>query len=210
MLKKLLIGAAALALVGSTVVYAQHRHFGPHGPHGFAFNAEDMPALLDARMAALKAGLKLTSDQEKNWPAFEEAYRGLAKLRMDRFAAMHNENPPAPPANMLEGLQRRADAFSQRGAALKKLADATAPLFNSFDEGQKRRFHILAHPMGPRMAHFAWSDQRDGDRDGRFDGPHGFERERAPDFDRPRPDRPHGQVAPERLKWAEPQGADEL
>lgn len=204
MWKKVLVGAAALALVGSTIVYAQHRHFGP--PHGFAFNAEDMPALLDARMAALKAGLTLSPDQEKNWPAFEQAYRDLAKQRMDRITARDGQTP----ANPLERLQRQADRLSQRGAALKKLADATAPLFNSFDEGQKRRFHILAHPMGPRFAHFAWNDRHDGD----FRGPRGFEHgpggpeQRQRGFDRS--ERSHGPMPMEKLQWVDPKDNEDL
>ena len=44
-------------------------------------------AFTDARVAAIKAGLRLTPEQEKNWPAFEAAYRNLAKLRTDRVAA---------------------------------------------------------------------------------------------------------------------------
>ena len=60
------------------------------GESSFEFrgpNPEDLGAFTDARVAALKAGLRLTPEQEKNWPAFEQAYRNLAKLRTDRFAA---------------------------------------------------------------------------------------------------------------------------
>src|SRR5271168_4975572 len=32
------------------------------------FSPEDRAAFLDARIAALKAGLELNADQEKNWP----------------------------------------------------------------------------------------------------------------------------------------------
>ena len=44
------------------------------------------PAFTDARVAGLKAGLKLTAEQEKNWPAVETAIRDLAKERADRMA----------------------------------------------------------------------------------------------------------------------------
>jgi len=46
-----------------------------------------MRAFANARLAALHAGLGLTPDQEKNWPAFEQASREMAKLRLDRLAA---------------------------------------------------------------------------------------------------------------------------
>ncbi len=41
--------------------------------------------------------------------------------------------------------------MESRGAALKKLADAAAPLYSSLDDAQKHRFMVLArldHPFG--------------------------------------------------------------
>ena len=55
--------------------------------HGVRFSPEDRAAFLDARIAALKAGLALNSEQEKNWPPLESAMRDLAKQRAVRFAA---------------------------------------------------------------------------------------------------------------------------
>ena len=50
----------------------------------------------------------------------------------------------APATNdPVERLRQRATALSESGAALKKLADATDPLYKSLDENQKRRFAIL-------------------------------------------------------------------
>src|SRR5271154_4501130 len=51
------------------------------------FSPEDRAAFLDARIAALKAGLELNADQQKNWPPLELAMRDLAKERAARFAA---------------------------------------------------------------------------------------------------------------------------
>src|ERR1700753_1375663 len=51
------------------------------------FNPEDRAAFLDARIAALKAGLVLNAEQEKNWPPLETAMRDLAKQRAARWAA---------------------------------------------------------------------------------------------------------------------------
>ena len=50
--------------------------------------AADHEALLDAKLAGLKAGLKLTPDQEKLWPPFEAAVRDAAKMRMEQMKAM--------------------------------------------------------------------------------------------------------------------------
>src|SRR6267154_2718237 len=87
MKKVLLAGVAALAIAGSTVVYAQHR---PWFHDHVRMNPEDRAAFTDARIAAVKAGLKLTPDQEKLWPPVEAAVRGLAKLRIDRANARMN------------------------------------------------------------------------------------------------------------------------
>ena len=114
-----------------------------------------MGAFVDARIAAIKAGLKLTPDQEKNWPTFEQAYRDLAKLRAERMAARwerrgEDRRAGDRDANPIERLGRRADALTARGTALKHYADAAGPLYQSLDDGQKDRFLWLSWPVGPR------------------------------------------------------------
>ena len=52
-----------------------------------------------------------------------------------------------PSSDPVMRLQRLADALTVRGAALKRLADTLAPLYQSLDDGQKRRFTILARFM---------------------------------------------------------------
>src|ERR1700710_786748 len=87
MKKFAIAGIAALAIAGSTAVYAQHR---PWFHHHERMSAEDRAAFADARIAAVKAGLKLNADQEKLWPPVESAVRDFAKLRMDRAIARMN------------------------------------------------------------------------------------------------------------------------
>lgn len=55
----LLAGVAALAIAGSTAVYAQHR---PWFHEHVRINPEDRAAFADARIAAVQAGLRLTPD----------------------------------------------------------------------------------------------------------------------------------------------------
>jgi zinc resistance-associated protein len=197
MWKPLIAAGAALAIAGSSLVYAQQRFggaggFGGPGTERWRPSADDMGAFADARIAALKAGLKLTPDQDKNWPAFEQSLRDLAKLRAERIAAFRQQRSAGDmrdqqqSANPFERLQRRADRMSQFGAALKRMADSGAPLYQSLDDSQKHRFTVLArllrpHPMMFRgMRHGAWPSHRgDGpngsfDRGrGRQDGPYG-------------------------------------
>ena len=192
MWKKAFVGAAALMIAGSIIVYAQQGSETPivsvdkgaftdsrvGEPHaGLKLNAEDMAAFSDARIAGLHAGLKLNTDQEKTWPALEQALRDLAKMRIDRLAVARDLQPSSDP---VQRLQRRADALSARGAALKRLADTLAPLYQSLDDGQKRRFTILARFMRPHPRHFGMGrgemDGRGGMRgsDNFHASPHGY------------------------------------
>lgn len=150
MLKIVLAGTTALAIAGGSFAYAQPGTGQPDQAQRWRPSAEDVAAMGDARVAALKAGLKLTAEQEKNWPAVESALRNLAKQRADRVAARADNDRPADP---MERLARRAERMESRGAALKKFADAAGPLYNSLDAGQKRRFVKLANVGGRNDMH---------------------------------------------------------
>ena len=125
--KTLFAATIALALAVSGVAYAQKR----------PLPLEDRAAVVDARIAAHKAALKLTPDQEKNWPAYETALRNLAKLRVERYQEQKSANP-------VELLRQRAEDLSSASAALKQLADAEEPLLNSLDDAQKHLFSTYA------------------------------------------------------------------
>ncbi|MCC6889637.1 MAG: Spy/CpxP family protein refolding chaperone [Hyphomicrobiales bacterium] len=113
-----------------------------------------MRAFQAARLAALRAGLTLSAEQEKHWPAFERAMQELQQLRLKRFTAAR-EGRRAPPAqeaatDPAQRMRDRAARLSESGALLKRLADATEPLYRSLDEAQKRRFAILTRAQGAR------------------------------------------------------------
>jgi hypothetical protein len=150
MWKTVLAGTTALAIVGTTIAYAQHPADAGRAQH-WRPSAADITAFADARIAAIHAGLQLTPDQEKMWPPVESALRDLAKQRSARFAARASADRPTDP---IERLGVRAQAMSERGAALKKLADATGPLYKSLDDGQKHRFVRLARLTGERGGHW--------------------------------------------------------
>jgi zinc resistance-associated protein len=197
MWKSFVMGAAALAVLGTTYLWAQptpdQDGVQPPSTSGQAaaqsratsdqsrdrrlqgLSREDANAFLEARIAGLHAGLQLNPDQERLWPAVEKAYRDFARLRIERrFAArasgvQQNEDPIAR-------LQRRAAALTQEGAALKALADAAVPLWQSFDEGQKRRVAILLR-AGRAAARDEGAARGFDGREGREGGRFGFGRE---------------------------------
>lgn len=133
--------------------------------------AADHQALLNAKLAGLKAGLQLTPDQEKLWGPFEAAVRDAAEMRMrhmqemmQRMGRMHMEGMDHPgrmdDMDMSEGgrpspldrLDALANRLTEVGAALKKVADTGKPLYASLDDQQKRIFGFLAREM-MRMDH---------------------------------------------------------
>jgi LTXXQ motif family protein len=187
-------GVAALAIAGSTAVYAQHqRHWGH-----MRMNPEDRAAFADARIAAVHAGLKLTPDQEKLWPPVEAAVREYAKLRIDRAnARMSARDSDAPRPDPVTRLRERADNMAASAAAMKKVADAADPLYKTLDDAQKRRLTLLTR-MGHHFGEHGWRHryfERDMDRD---DGDRGrrFDRDRYDRYDR---DGGPGRGGPERL-----------
>ena len=175
-MKKLLLAGAAVAVIaGSSAVYVQHR---PWMHQHMRMNPEDRAAFVDARIASVKAGLKLTPDQEKLWPAVESSVRDFAKLRIDRAnarmeerKARENDTQGNTPVNPVDRLQKRADNMAATAAALKKIAGAADPLYKTLDDGQKRRLAVLTH-MGRFGGGEGWRHR--GPRP--EGGPGGFER----------------------------------
>ena len=184
MWNKVFATAAVLAIAGSSIVYAQ-RAGGPGRPDDqggprpqrYMPTQEDMSAFADARIAGMKAGLRLNAEQEKNWPAFESAYRDLAKQRDERLALMRENmrnrgDAPRRQGDIADFMTRRADAMTKSASAYKQFAEAAVPLYRSLDDAQKHRFGILTRMLRPRPMKFA----RGRDDRGQFEmrGPHRF------------------------------------
>ena len=149
MLKIVTAGLTALFLTASPLAYAQ----APSGEIVLRLNAADLGRLTDMRINFVKAALQLTPDQEKYWPAVEEAIRNRSKDRQARVAAAAarlNELRDRSVVEVMRDrdpiafLHRRADALTQRGTDLKKVADAWQPLYHTLTPDQKRRMAALA------------------------------------------------------------------
>jgi len=175
MLRPVITATALVALAGSSLAFAQHGFGGgsrsgddePRFEQRHRMSVADVSAFADARIAALKAGLQLTPDQTKNWPPFEQAVRDLVQLRIARLQARQGGDQQQP-ASPFDRLSQRADNMAKSSAALKKVADAGAPLYQSLNDDQKSRFVKLARMLRPhhhmRGGHDrGWGeDRRDG------------------------------------------------
>jgi zinc resistance-associated protein len=180
------MGTAALAIAGTSFVYAQQRS--DEGAARWRPSQEDRAAFTDARIAALKAGLRLTPDQEKNWPAFEAAVRDIAKSRMARAERSDEPRANDRSSDPVQRLRRQAEMMTSAGERLTRLADAQEPLYQSLDDSQKHRFQILVSVLTAHNRYFAQMRQHHRHEmrgtDSRHDGNRGPSDDRGRSGDR--------------------------
>ncbi|WP_224741529.1 Spy/CpxP family protein refolding chaperone [Bradyrhizobium sp. 2S1] len=131
-------------------------------------SAADLKALTDMRVGIVKAALQLTPDQEKYWPAIEDAIRARAKnrqARLERIAELHEKGSILGDGSPVELMQRRADRLIQRGTDLKKLADAWEPLYKTLSDDQKRRMAFVSFAVMRGMRDAIEHDDEPEDED---------------------------------------------
>lgn len=145
----------------------------------------DMEALVDARVAAIQAGLKLTTDQQRYWPPVEQAIRAMAAERFARFerqreawASRGGDDDKRP--DFMERIERRAQRVTARAEAMKALSTAVRPLWTSLDERQRRLLPVLMRPSfrveggggwrQGRMGHHSMHHRMERGEDGRRGG----------------------------------------
>ena len=123
----------------------------------------------EARIAILKADLRLSADQAQHWAGLESALNDIAAKRAKRWAASNDlqtgrassNAPVAPDTSITEDEQRRdtdserdarnarlddigemrrkADAYTVQAAELRQIADAAQPLYDTLDDHQRHR-----------------------------------------------------------------------
>ncbi|GGC54441.1 Spy/CpxP family protein refolding chaperone [Chelatococcus reniformis] len=129
------------------------------------YSAEDARAILNARLAALKAVIELTPEQDKLWPALETAVRDIVKDAAQR-RAQRSQQPP--PATFLDVLGRIADAEETRGKDLRRFVEAAKPFVASLSDAQKRRvpafLGMTDHPGGPQPSAQIWLFEEEDDQ----------------------------------------------
>jgi hypothetical protein len=111
----------------------------------------DLKAITDARIGIVKAALQLTPEQEKYWPALEQAIRDRAQARQQRMAALDTVLNQEQEVDLFKLLKGRADALSQKAATLERLAAAWQPLYQSLNDDQKRRMRFVVVNLLPAV-----------------------------------------------------------
>jgi hypothetical protein len=96
---------------------------------------------VDAKIARLKASLRLTADQEKNWSGLQSAIReyGVAEFKQPPMTgrSARSDRSRSDRPNDITRMRSNADGMTARAAMMKKLADATEPLYNNLDDWQR-------------------------------------------------------------------------
>ncbi|WP_245258230.1 Spy/CpxP family protein refolding chaperone [Rhodopseudomonas palustris] len=94
-----------------------------------------------ARAAQLKADLRLTPEQDKNWSGVQAELVNVWRKQGEQRQSWRNARAnQASNVDLIEQMRKDGDSRIEHGNDLKKLADAAQPLYASLDDRQKRRF----------------------------------------------------------------------
>lgn len=130
---------------------------------------DDFNRLVDARVASIKAGLKLNADQERLWAPVENAIRSSSTERFSRFEQRPSREQRQS-MDFMQRLERRNTMMNEGAQRSAAVTTALRPLWDTFSEDQKR--------IAPRLLREAVNV--DGPRWNARDGRRGH----GPDHDR--------------------------
>ena len=109
----------------------------------------------EARIARLKADLRLNKDQDGTWGKFESALKDISKERADRFIAWTDERAKRtvsterlpPPRCRAPAQAGRCDG--KHAVDLKEVADASEPCWRNSTTPKRRASESLNNPRLP-------------------------------------------------------------
>lgn len=143
-----LAAAAGWLLVASPAAHAQDAQPAAASTIEIYTDA-DAAAVLNARIAALKTVLDLSSEQQKLWPPVEDAIRRIAAAAMARGK---QRSDAVAPTDFLEVIERIGDVEATRAADLKSFVVAARPLVASLSDAQKNRMPAFLGMVGTAAA----------------------------------------------------------
>jgi hypothetical protein len=151
-MRKLLLASVAAAGLASSTLALNAIAAAPDAAQMQGMQ-ERHAVMLDAHLAAMKAGLKLTAEQEKNWPAFESAIRDAEKARADRWRQARDRMSQGERPSPIERMTMMSEHLQKMGAQLQMVANASKPLYDSLTDAQKRDFGPLMRDFRLRGPH---------------------------------------------------------
>jgi hypothetical protein len=171
-MKKIAALATAMLLAASgTYALAQGTGSGTPGTPGAGqesqrperprISQDDFNRFVDARIAGIKAGLRLTGDQERLWQPVENAIRTNAGERFTRFEQRRDRRDQRQSTDFMQRLEQRGTSMTENAQRTTAIATAMRPLWDTFNEDQKR---IAPRLLRPVMGGPGWRGERRGGR----------------------------------------------
>jgi hypothetical protein len=145
-MKKTIMAIAAAALLASAGTFAFAQGSGGAGAPAAGeqrsgrqgLSQDDFNRFVDARVAAIKAGLKFSADQERLWQPVEDVIRRNVGERFTRFEQRRATRDQRQSMDFMQQLEARGAMMTENAQRASALATAMRPLWNSFSEDQKR------------------------------------------------------------------------
>jgi len=119
----------------------------------------------DRKIEVIKLALQLKPDQEKFWPAIDQAMRARSAARRALVEKQVSLSEQQREFNGVALLRQRSEAVAQRAARLKASADAWEPLYQTLDDKQKQRLRVVALYIAREIRDAADSRMQDDDED---------------------------------------------
>ena len=179
--------AATVAAVPLAVGYAQQAPAtppaagaapGPGPRQGFRPPSPDtMQRMLDGRLAAAKAALRLSEAQLKLWAPVEDLAKQGHARREQRMREMQGRGgPPVPGAELAlpDRLDRMSQMMAERATQTKAMSEALKPLYATLSDEQKA-------VLGPALRQLAGFGPGSGGKGRGGMGGHGGPRFAGPD-----------------------------
>ena len=169
---KKIVTLAAAALIAVSGTYAVAQGAGSAGPgqgqermrpESRGLSQDDFNRFVDARIAGIKAGLRLTANQERLWQPVETAIRNNANerfTRMEQRRSMRDQDRDR--LDFMQRLERRGTLMTENAQRASALATAMRPLWDSFNEDQKR---IAPRLLRQAVGGMGWRGERFHGRD---------------------------------------------
>ena len=151
---RLVIPAVLIAAIPAGIALAQ----APVMIHRERPSADTIARLQEGRIAMAKAALKLSDPQLKLWVPVEEQIRAAiadrAKARAEREARQG-----APTKDLVERLEQRSQAMTQRAERMKAFTAAFKSLYASLTDEQRPVAGLVLRAIGGHRHHRRFSDR---------------------------------------------------
>lgn len=144
-MKRILLGALAAAVLSTFAMPAGAQNDQqPSRAERMQHWAADREMILHSRLAGMKAGLGLTTDQGKLWNPLEAAIMDAFKSHVETMQQMMKMRESRERISPTDRMEFMASRMEQGAVHLRAISEAAKPFYAGLDATQKRNFGVLA------------------------------------------------------------------